>query len=180
MWRKLKSFYKKRHPALIAIYLTAIITPLTFLPDLFSETPVNGFGNSREEMKEVLRSYFTDNLETFRGVYNFVILMPIKEELSFRGPAFLLLLVVLFYKEFLKIPAPLVLMGYAVIWFLLIALADKWANLHNHHTLTIFCCGLLWGWLMVKTKNIFYPILFHAASNAIALLAIYVGYHWII
>jgi membrane protease YdiL (CAAX protease family) len=163
--------FREYHPAMKAMVFMLPITLTVLLHDLVMDQP--------PDLKTTLSSYYHDQLSSFSGVLDFVIIAPLKEELLYRGPAWILLLfVLLISKKFAKKKDFLVI-GYIPVVVLLVLFTAYWAFKGHAYPITVFGYGLVWGWLMIYTRNIIYPILFHAGSNAIASIGIWTGVHLI-
>jgi len=127
------------------------------------------------EESAMLRDYFLSELKNGRGIFNFMVFAPVTEELVFRGPAFLVLLITLFVAAEFPDKKRLMVAGGVLYWLVLLGFNYFWAADHQY-PITVFAYGLLVGWLMQETKSILYPMLFHAVNNACSMLAIYFGF----
>ena len=150
------------------------VTLTVFLHDLVMAQPPN--------VRKILRSYYEVELSKPAEVFNFVVATPIKEEVLYRGAAWILLLATLLLNRYFPHKKIIRGCGYAAAWAALLYCTIGWAAGH-HYPLTVFGYGVLWGWLMFamrgKWYSIVYPMLFHSASNALAFLYICLGYHLI-
>lgn len=132
------------------------------------------------ETREIIVRWYQNQLQTKTDVFNFLVVMPFTEEAVYRWPSLLLLFVLL--KQIAKRkPANArgqTIAAYAISITMMVASTAYWASLHDY-PITVLLYGLLWGWLMFKTENPFYSLLFHALSNAFSVLFILAGYHLI-
>ncbi len=132
------------------------------------------------DTKEVLRNYYEQEFRTRGNILDFVLTTPIQEEILYRGPAFLLLMIFLWLsRRSEKYGNVFRKTGYALSFALLIALTANWASYHDY-PITVFGYGMVWGSLILTTRQFGYSIVFHSACNIIALFLIALGYHLII
>lgn len=162
--------FREYHPAIKALVFMLPISLTVFVHQFFIEEP--------PDIRYLLKDYYKNGASNWEGIFQFVVKAPLVEELMFRGPAWLTLLLTLFLSK--KFPHKAVkITGYALTALVLVLPTLYWASRHGHYPITVFGYGLVWGWLMLKTRNILYPIIFHSASNAFAMLFIFSGYHLI-
>ncbi len=162
--------FKKIHPIFQAAILMFPATLLAAANQWLLPNP--------PDYHEVVSRYYNEVLQSRSDVYNFVVIIPAKEELSCRWPywAALIILLVLF-RCFSKTPDK------RIIWAAHIATAVPmvfatalWAKPHDY-PVAVFAYGLIWGWLIFRTKNPFYSWMFHSASNAFSLVFIITGHY---
>ncbi|MEK7192086.1 MAG: CPBP family intramembrane glutamic endopeptidase [Patescibacteria group bacterium] len=176
-WRQFRSAFSGFHPLRKAFYYIAfIVGPLTVLAFLL------GWGNKS----------LNDEINDFIKHENFWLMLywvgiraPIQEEIIFRGPAFLAFisgwLAIKFFhwrgvqRIFLekKLILGLTVLEF-LVWPLIIVPAYFWAAMHPYAVPT-FVSGLILGWLMIRTKNILYPIILHSAINILVLIGLKFG-----
>ena len=84
----IKERFRQLHPTMQTIILMVPITFTVFLHDLFM--------NQAPELRELLRSYYRYSIYEPKEVFYLVVSAPFSEELTYRGPAYLLLLVGIF------------------------------------------------------------------------------------
>lgn len=129
------------------------------------------------DTREVLARYYQSELQSWRQVFNFVVVIPFKEEAIYRWPALLLLFVLLRWAS--QNPTKMRLStAYSISVCALLAMTYHWASGHDY-PITVFLYGVVWGWLIFYTKNPFYSWLFHSACNAAAIILIISGHHLI-
>lgn len=163
--------FRAYHPAIKALVLMLPISLTVFLHNFVVKPP--------SDLHQLLFEYYHDVIPNFTNVLEFVWISPAQEEATFRLPALLLFLLTLTIakkypdKKFLKF------IGYTLTVLVLTIMTWWWASKHHHYFITVFGYGLVWGWLMLRMRSLIYPIIFHAGSNAIALVSIAVGYHLI-
>lgn len=126
------------------------------------------------EDSALLREYFLNELKNGH-IFNLIVFAPIIEELTYRGPAYLVLLITIFTVAKFPDKKHLKITGDILYWLALLGFNYFWAAGHQY-MITIFAYGLLMGWLMQKTKSILYPILFHIVNNTCSILAIYFSF----
>lgn len=132
------------------------------------------------DTREILARYYRSELQSWMNIVDFIIFIPFKEEALYRWPS-LMLLLCLFGQIHRRDPAnrrSWVITAYVLSISTLVAMTAYWASFHDY-PLTVFCYGLVWGWLIFKTRNPFYSWLFHSLSNAFSILFIVLGYHLI-
>lgn len=162
--------FREYHPAVKALVFMLPVSLTVFIHQFFIEEP--------PDIKYLLKAYYLHGASNLKDAFHFVVEAPVVEELVYRGPAWIILLITLFLNK--KFPnKALKITGYALTIAVLTISTLFWASLHGHYPITVFGYGLVWGWLMIQTRNIIYPMLFHSGSNALAMLFIYSGYHCI-
>lgn len=132
------------------------------------------------DTKEILARWYQLEMQSWTNIADFVIWTPFKEEAIYRWPS-LLLLAALFQQIIKREPVrrqAAIATAYIVSITVMIVMTAFWAKDHDY-PITVFLYGVIWGLLMFKTNNPLYPWLFHAFSNAISLIFIAVGYHWL-
>jgi len=174
VWRKIKREFARLHPVWKAVCVMALISPLTLFAQFLYQD-----GSSVEHIRDVTGFYHQVLQEPSR-IIEFVIIAPLEEEFAYRVPAWIafiiLLLVVRNFVHTEKGQKWTLLIGTASIWLFIIIAAIYWAAPHDF-PLTVFAYGMIWSWVMMRTRNIIYPFLFHAGSNAIAAIALISGMH---
>ncbi|TSC83349.1 MAG: hypothetical protein G01um101419_32 [Parcubacteria group bacterium Gr01-1014_19] len=168
---------KKVHPVLKSILLfILLVTPISAISLIWQIKDAELLEASKDM---TLKSPF------WPAVYHGSVKAPIIEELTFRGPAYVLLLTLLLisylYSKKTGKPSTLqmtVWPGWTVaeliVWPMLLLLNYFWAIDHPYPA-TVFAAGLVLGWLMLKTKNILYCIVLHAGVNFVVIAASRVG-----
>jgi len=165
----------KRSPFLVKAFLLMFLISLTFVIFYLA------FGFDYQEAKKT--SHVTkENL--LEEIYLSVVKAPIVEEILYRGPAYLLLIFILILSKILSrrysrpsiFEQPLfwkITLTDIYVWPVVLIPNYFWTIAHSYPwplLLQIFTYGLIWGWLMIKTRNILYNILIHSACNALALI----------
>ena len=168
---KLVRPFREFHPAMKAAIFMLPVTLTVFLHNFFLKQP--------PDLRVLLRDYYVYSLNSLPKVFDFVVLIPIREELATRGPAWVLLWIIIWAARKFPDKKNFLTIGYITVWLFLIISTAQWAFGGHHYPITVFGYGLVWSWLMIRTKNILYPILFHAGSNGIAFLGIWTGFHLI-
>lgn len=127
------------------------------------------------DAREVLARYYQSELQSWKNVVNFTVFIPFQEEALYRWPALLLLIVLL--RRFEANPTKFrIWSAYGTAFGIMAAMTAYWASFHDY-PLTVFCYGIVWGWLIFYTKNPFYSWLFHAISNTASIILIVAGHH---
>lgn len=169
--------FKEYHPIFQAFFYFSLLT----IPSSAISLILN-FKN--QYMLEAMRTFLaTENpIITF---YKVVIKAPVIEEITYRGPAFLILLlcglISMIYRfcgvkeVFLDRKLFLGITFTDIIVWPTILVADYFWAIQHPYPLTVFIGGIVFGWLLMKTRNIFYTILFHSFINAIFLITIVLG-----
>lgn len=132
----------------------------------------NQFSKVPQNIKSAYQLY---DLHTLKGIFELVIYDPVHEEVNFRGLVFLIVLVTRKFQDRKLVKY----IGYTLAWAVMIGLNFLYASGHQYFPLAVFFFGLIWGSLTIRTGSLIYPIAFHCASNAIAVIGIMAGYHLI-
>lgn len=158
--------FSELHPALKGVLLMGLAS-LTIFIHFFLGREVQ---NLRQETRA---AYYLHGLDSPEGVAGMVVLAPLIEELKYRGPVWLIVLLTAALAA--KSPKKKLVEAAGLIAAVaaLVGLALFWAPGHRF-PLTVFCYGMVWGYVLISTRSIIYPILFHAGSNAIAVIGIMV------
>lgn len=167
---KISRPFREYHPAMKAAVLMLLVSFTVFLHDFVLKQPPN--------LRILLKDFYFGRLQTFKNVVDFTLLDPLMEELTYRGPAYTVLLAFFFLGWKFQKEQLFKSIGFWAASVVLIILTFIWAKEH-HYPITVFGYGMIWGGLMLYTKNILYPILFHAGANALACVGIVLGYHLI-
>ncbi len=133
------------------------------------------------DTREVLARYYQNELQSWTNIVQFIVFTPFTEEATYRWPS-LLLLYILTQEIVKRDPVNRrgwLMTAYALSISMMIAMTAYWASFHDY-PITVFLYGLVWGWLMFRTKNAFYSWLFHSLSNAISIIFIVTGHHLLI
>ena len=130
------------------------------------------------DTREVLAYYYRVELRSFENCFNFIYLIPLKEEALYRWPSLALLYtLLLLIKRYAHEPArKLKIAAYSLSSALMVGMAAYWASMHDY-PIPVFCYGLVWGWLMLHTKNPLYSWFFHSVCNLASIGLIAAGYH---
>ncbi|MDP2695904.1 MAG: CPBP family intramembrane metalloprotease [bacterium] len=179
-WMRWWIRFKREHPFWQALVITATLSvPLCTISLLF------GLGNKLEALE--LRSWVQKE-DLWKVFYDVCVIAPIQEEITYRGPGYVALLLCLGIGAILKkrhkegineFQIPIwwkLTLTDLIVWPLIIAPTIYWALLHPY-PLPIFVGGIIWGWLMVKTRNIAYNIALHSSVNAIALIGMNLSFN---
>ena len=119
-----------------------------------------------------------------------MIIAPIKEEVKYRGPAWLTLMLLLGLAKLAKRsgnPQPwtekilFCLRGKSVtiyhililllVWPIIITSAIIWMQGHNY-PMPVFLIGLIFGWFLIKTRSLLHVILLHIVWNGLSFIPI--------
>ncbi len=163
-FQKLKSQFRELHPALKGILLMGLAS-LTVLFYLFSGHGIRSFS------QEARFTYYLHGLDSPEGVTGMVIVAPFIEEIKYRGPVWLIMLLTSALAARFSKKQLIETAGFILATATLVGLTLFWA-LGHRFPITVFCYGLVWGYVLIATRSIIYPILFHAGSNAIAVIGI--------
>lgn len=162
--------FREYHPAMKAGVFMLLASFTVFLHSFFLKQPPN--------LRILLKDFYLSRLRNLQNIVDFTLLDPLTEELAYRGPAYAVLLMCFFLGWWFKKELVFKKIGLATASVILVIFTFTWAKEH-HYPVTVFLYGMIWGGLMLYTKNILYPILFHAGANTLACLGIMVGYHLI-
>ncbi len=154
----------KLHPVLKGLLFTLLACVVFFIERWL-------FKNMDSLRFEAHTAYRIYDLDTIQGVIELVIVDPIEEEFLYRGPVWLMALVIAYalkkYQNvWLKITA------YLPCFLLLFSLNYFWAFNHAYYPYTIFAFGLVWGTCVIITRKLHYAIILHAGSNAFATIGL--------
>ncbi|MDP1718807.1 MAG: CPBP family glutamic-type intramembrane protease [bacterium] len=127
------------------------------------------------DARELLAHYYQTKLQSWKNVIDFTVFTPFQEEAIYRWPS-LLLLIVLLRRVELRPTKLRIGIAYCIASGIMIAMTAYWASFHDY-PLTVFCYGMVWGWLIFYTKNPFYSWMFHGLSNAFSIAFIVAGHH---
>jgi len=169
-WKALWERIRKTPPLVQGLYL--------LLPVALTVLVHNTFLQQEQQDTQILNEFYREAFGSLKLVLTFTILDPIKEEVIYRGPAWVLLLAFVFLwkkfpdKHYLKI------VGYTLVTATLLVALYFWVRPHQY-PLTLFGYGLVLGWLLIRTRNIFYPIILHICINSLALFGMMIGFHQI-
>lgn len=173
MWKKIKTQWRGLHPVWKGVLLMGALSPLTLIAQFMSQDVP-----AAEYIQDVVR-YYDNALSDSWYIAELILLAPLREELAYRFPAWVALLALLLTAKIIthaKVSKIVWITGLVAIWIFIMVGAYRWALPHDF-PLTVFAYGIIWSWVMIATRNIIYPFIFHAASNAIAALAIMSGMH---
>ncbi len=163
------------HPAIAGILFMMPVA----LGVLIYLTFNNRFSGFPQNLKSAYQIY---DLNTAKGIFELVVYDPVHEEINYRG---LVLLVVLAtnwlrkqswlskHENFVKYA------GYSLAIAAMIALNIFYGIGHKYYPIAVLGFGFVWGYLTIRTGSLLYPIVFHCASNAIAVVGIIASYHLI-
>lgn len=168
LWRPFKDW----HPIMKAGAFMLPASATIFLNQLFTPLAAN--------IREVLIHYYQNVMGSPQRAFEFIYLVPLQEEAVYRWPALALLCAMLWLikRYSAKWNKQLTIVAYVVSSVALIALTGYWATFHDF-PVPVFCYGLVWGWLILYTKNPLYSWLFHSICNTIAIGLIFSGYYLI-
>lgn len=155
---------RKLHPIPKGILFTAL-TSLIFFIEIWLVRNLAGWS------EEATEAYKLHDLDKIAGFFRLIIVAPLEEEIKYRGPVWILAMVIHY-----------ALKGYTNIWLkvlaylpcivLLFGLNYVWAFNHDRYPYTIFAFGIVWGGCVIVTRRLHYSMLFHAASNAFAAIGL--------
>lgn len=136
-----------------AIFVIIGIFVLKIDPPSFLSTDVPGY-------------FMTSWQQTFTNRLYFF--YPLSEELTFRGPFWI---IVTIHKE--KLPRFLDNHSW-LVWSLIVVSAILFARIHDIHTIFMvshFLNGIIWGWMVFKTRALLPSILAHGLWNFLLIAA---------
>ncbi len=156
---------KKLHPIAKGVVFT-ILASVIFFIEIWLLRNIKGM------TQEALQAYRYYDLELLRGVLDLVIVAPVQEEATYRGPSWLLAM----FAAYLGRKRPDRIWERRLLYFvaivILIALNWAWAFNHVRYPYTIFGFGLVWGGCVIATRKLHYAMILHAGSNAFATIGI--------
>lgn len=163
-----------------ALFGMLIITVTTFFLHkfFFKQSPTN---------LEILKEYYVASANNPKEIFSFVVTTPMIEEITYRWPVLGVFLLFSFVVKNISNKK----IGKALIWsasgITLLVLNYLWAFGGHYYPITTFGFGIVWGIIMLYMvarkrylASFLISFLFHAGSNAFALIMIILGYHIIL
>lgn len=176
MWTKIKQQWRPLHPVWKAVLIVGLTTPITLGIQVGHQ--ISKDVDPIEHARNAVTHYRINYLSDVDGVIAFVIEAPFWEELQCRIPPWIALLLLLgithLTMQDMNKRRWVRFIGIGCIWIFIIILAIRWAIPHDFPP-TVFSYGIIWAWVMMETRNPLYALLFHAASNGIASLGIWLN-----
>ncbi len=175
-WQKLRTFLNQRfnsYPPFVKAFAALGLLMIT----LYSASQIFGWVNSDTESFYKEDCAETDYITLLKES---LIAAPLKEELKYRGPAWLLLMTLLGLAKWAKKrgnsqPWPektlISLRGWQIkvfhilVWPVIVWPTLIWA-LRHPYPLPVLACGLIFGWLLIRTRSLIQIILLHMLINA--------------
>src|SRR3990167_7261849 len=157
--------FRNKHPSFKAAVYMGIASLTVFIHLLLNREPLNITSSAKE-------AYQVYGLDSTASIVALALDDRIREEILYRRPVWIIVVITArLYRLFPDYKA-IKWLGYGLSAVVLVVLASRWAPGRRFFPVPIFCYGLVWGYLVFATRNLLYPIIFHAGSNSIALIGI--------
>ena len=166
IWQRFRSY----HPVIQAFLLMAPVALTTGISRLIMTRPKD---------KIVLNSYLIEEIEKPASVINFVVWEPVMEELIYRGPIWILMLLIVLIAKHFSNSKVYKYSTWSLLILALIISSVLWAIPHIY-PLTFFLYGCVLGYIILRTRSVFsllYTIIFHMTMNSIALISLCLGFN---
>lgn len=151
-------FFKEKSPLLLAFFLMIIIViPIDVFSKLFRI-------ENLEEVKAIASVIKVTPIKEL--AFQLLIIAPLTQEFIYRGPIRLLILL---WPGLYKIRV----LGKIIAWIVIIIPTYYWARIEgggHAFPLDAFFVGLIFGWSVLKTKNLETAVMLHIFYNAINLI----------
>lgn len=151
-------FFKEKSPLLLAFFLMIIIViPIDIFSKLFRI-------ENLEEVKAIASVIKVTPIKEL--AFQLLIIAPLTQEFLYRGPVRLLILL---WPGLYKIG----MLGKIIAWIVIIIPTYYWARIEgggHAFPLDAFFVGLVFGWSVLKTKNLETAVMLHIFYNAINLI----------
>jgi membrane protease YdiL (CAAX protease family) len=164
-WEELKLHVQNMPPLILAFVLLVLVNiPISFLSVKL------GYVNQGEQ--ELLKQYVSGN-KLKDLIYFTVFLVPIQEEIWYRGLGRLVIFVFPPDTRFRKILAWLAILGPTYYWAVI-------AGGGHGIPADAFWSGLLFGWVMIETRSLESAIALHMMYNGVNLIGALIKYRLLI
>jgi|GEM_PF-3994197 len=170
MFAKIWNRFRTYHPVAQAFFLMAPVASTALIGRLL-------LADAKD--RAMLSYYLTDEIANENTVRSFVLWEPINEEVIYRGPVWLLMLV--FGVIAKKFPSGRFCKYFSLPILIVIAAISSflWALPHIY-PLTFLLYGSVLCYIILRTRSVFsliYTMIFHMAMNALALISIWSGFN---
>src|SRR3989344_4609525 len=136
----IKKQLKECGPIKKGILLMGLASLTVFIYHATTDTPT-------DLQKTAGSAYIQFDLDTASGAFDLVVMAPLREEIKYRGPVWIIvLLTALLAWRFYQKERLIKVTGQVIAYLLLVYLTFVWASMHIFYPLTVFSYGLVYGY----------------------------------